>query len=96
MTRSKGILLAFALLSTLRTKAGVPFSSNDGWTIVKDSDGANWSFTPAHHYAHPSVGHRTIEEYQASYFVRTELICQATNRRPASGCIRTTSGSTSG
>jgi hypothetical protein len=64
--------------NALRAKPGVTFSTQEGWTIVKDTDGANWSFTPADHYAHPSVGRRTLHEHQGQYYVRTELVCQAT------------------
>ena len=50
--------------NALRAKPGVTFSNQEGWTIVKDTDGANWSFTPAGHYAYPSVGRRTIHEHK--------------------------------
>jgi hypothetical protein len=64
--------------NALRAKPGVTFSTQDGWTIVKDTDDSSWSFTPASHYAHPSVGHRRLLQHQDRFYVRTELVCQAT------------------
>ena len=49
-----------AALADLRAKNGVAFSKNADWLIAKDTDGANWSFTPSSHPAHPSVGRRKL------------------------------------
>jgi hypothetical protein len=64
-------------LSALRAKAGVTFSNNADWTIANDTDGSIWSFTPASHYAHPSVGQRRLIAQDGNYYVRTEILCQA-------------------
>lgn len=66
-----------AALAALKAKPGVQFTSNDGWTIANDTDGAIWSFTPAGHYANPSVGRRTLRENQGRFFVETQILCQA-------------------
>src|SRR5688572_12017310 len=66
-----------AALSALRAKPGVKFSTQDGWTIANDTDGAIWSFTPANHYANPAVGRRAIREQGGSFSVETRILCQA-------------------
>jgi hypothetical protein len=66
-----------AALAALKSKPGVKFDSNDGWTIANDTDGAIWSFTPNDHYANPSVGRRNIEQDAGRFFVRTQILCQA-------------------
>jgi hypothetical protein len=66
-----------AALAALKAKPGVKFDQEDGWTMAKDTDGANWSFTPNNHYAHPSVGRRSIEQDSGRFFVRTQILCQA-------------------
>jgi hypothetical protein len=64
-------------LQALRAKQGVVFASDGGWTLAKDTDGANWSFTPQNHYAHPSVGRRMLQEHNGQFYVRTQILCQA-------------------
>jgi hypothetical protein len=66
-----------AARSALQAKPGVKQSSNDGWLIIEDTDGAIWSFTPAGHYANPSVGRRTLLQRQGEFFVETQILCQA-------------------
>jgi hypothetical protein len=66
-----------AALSALKAKPGVQFASNDGWTIANDTDGAIWSFTPAGHFANPSVGRRALREQDGRFFVETQILCQA-------------------
>jgi hypothetical protein len=66
-----------AALNALKAKPGVKFASNDGWTIADDTDGSIWSFTPAGHYANPSVGRRTLQERDGKFFVETQILCQA-------------------
>jgi hypothetical protein len=75
-----------AALSALKAKPGVKFASNDGWTIADDTDGAIWSFTPASHYANPSVGRRTLRERDGRFFVETQILCQA--QKPACDRLR--------
>ena len=70
-----------AALAELRAKNGVVFSNASDWLIAKDTDGANWSFTPAHHPAHPSVGRRRLLEHNGGFFVETSLMCHA--QKPA-------------
>ena len=64
-------------LADLRAKNGVVFSKESNWLIAKDADGANWSFTPSHHPAYPSVGRRTIHEHNGRFYVETSLMCHA-------------------
>ncbi len=66
-----------AARAALTAKPGVKQSSNDGWLIIEDIDGAMWSFTPANHYANPSVGRRTLLQRQGEFFVQTQILCQA-------------------
>lgn len=66
-----------AARAALIAKPGVKQSSNDGWLIIEDTDGAMWSFTPANHYASPSVGRRTLLQRQGEFFVQTQILCQA-------------------
>ena len=66
-----------AALADLRTKAGVVFSNQSDWLVAKDAEGANWSFTPAHHPAHPSVGRRRLLQQNGGFYVQTSLLCLA-------------------
>jgi hypothetical protein len=66
-----------AALADLRAKNGVVFSKNEDWLIAKDTDGANWSFTPSKHYAHPSVARRTLVQHNGGFYVETSLMCMA-------------------
>jgi hypothetical protein len=66
-----------AARSVLQAKPGVKVSDNDGWLIVNDTDGSIWSFTPAKHYANPSVGRRTLLERDGEFIVQTQILCQA-------------------
>ncbi len=66
-----------AARSALQAKPGVKFSDNDGWLIVNDTDGSIWSFTPANHFANPSVGRRTLLQRDGEFFVQTQILCQA-------------------
>jgi hypothetical protein len=61
----------------LHAKAGVTFSRNGDWTVANDTDRSIWSFTPSNHDAHPSVGRRQLLQHQGSFFVKTEILCQA-------------------
>jgi hypothetical protein len=63
--------------NALRAKPGVTFSDNAGWTIANDTDRSIWSFTPANHYAHPSVGRRSLVASADGYHVETRILCQA-------------------
>src|SRR5687767_10329537 len=65
-----------AALTALKAKPGVELGGQDGWTFIKDGN-VNWSFTPANHYAHPSVGRRELREDQGRFFVETRILCQA-------------------
>ena len=77
---------AAAALSALNAKTGVKFSSNDGWTVADDTDGSIWSFTPASHYANPSVGRRILRERDGRFFAETQILCQA--QKPACDRLR--------
>jgi hypothetical protein len=66
-----------AARTALQAKPGVKQSSNDGWLILEDTDNSLWSFTPADHYANPSVGRRTLRQNQGQFFVETQILCQA-------------------
>ena len=66
-----------AARSALQAKPGVKFSDNDGWLIVNDTDGSIWSFTPANHFANPSIGRRTLLQRDGEFFVQTQILCQA-------------------
>ena len=66
-----------AALADLRAKNGVVFSKNADWLIAKDTDGANWSFTPSNHPAHPSVGRRKLVEHNGGFYVETQIMCDA-------------------
>ena len=64
-------------LNALRAKPGVTFANNAGWTIANDTDGSIWSFAPANHYAHPSVGQRMLVQSGGGFYVQTRILCQA-------------------
>ncbi len=66
-----------AARTALQAKPGIKQSSNDGWLIIEDTDGAMWSFTPQSHYANPSVGRRTLLQKQGEFLVETQILCQA-------------------
>jgi len=68
---------AAAALEDLRAKKDVVFSKQGDWLIARDTDGTNWSFTPANHPAHPSVARRTLVEQNGRFYVETRLMCQA-------------------
>jgi hypothetical protein len=75
-----------AALADLRAKNGVVFSKNADWLIAKDTDGANWSFTPSTHPAHPSVGRRQLVEHNGGFYVETRIMCHA--EKPACDKLR--------
>ena len=75
-----------AALADLRAKNGVAFSKNADWLIAKDTDGANWSFTPSNHFAHPSVGRRKLVEHNGGFYVETQIMCHA--EKPACDKLR--------
>jgi hypothetical protein len=75
-----------AALADLRAKNGVAFSKNADWLIAKDTDGANWSFTPSNHPAHPSVGRRKLVEHNGGFYVETQIMCHA--EKPACDKLR--------
>ncbi len=66
-----------AARTALLAKPGVKQSSNDGWLIIEDTDGALWSFTPQSHYANPSVGRRSLLQKDGEFVVQTQILCQA-------------------
>lgn len=66
-----------AARAALLAKPGVKQSSNDGWLIIEDIDGALWSFTPQGHYANPSVGRRSLLQRDGEFVVQTHILCQA-------------------
>lgn len=64
--------------TALRAKAGVTFSKTGDWIIANDIDKSIWSFTPANHPAHPSVGRRRLlSQDGGGYRVETKILCQA-------------------
>jgi hypothetical protein len=73
-----------AALAGLKAKQGVKFSTGDGWTFADEADGAQWSFTPPNHYAHPSVGRRELHQKGDRFLVVTRVLCEA----PKPACDR--------
>jgi hypothetical protein len=70
-----------AALAALRAKNGVVFAKQSDWLVARDTDGANWSFTPSDHPAYPSVGVRKLVEHEGRFYVETYLMCRA--QKPA-------------
>lgn len=66
-----------AARTALTAKPGVKQSSNDGWLVIEDTDGAQWSFTPQSHFANPSVGRRSLLQRDGEFSVQTQILCQA-------------------
>jgi hypothetical protein len=81
LAQAQGSAIGFETVTAARTalqaKPGVKQSSNDGWLIIEDTDGSLWSFTPASHYANPSVGRRILQQRDGEFFVETRILCQA-------------------
>ncbi len=65
---------------------GTVVAHADGWTIVNEPlAAAQWSFTPADHYAHPAVVRRVIKrEAGGRVSVDTTSLCEA----PQPECAR--------
>ena len=75
-----------AALAALRSKEGVKFSKNDDWIVASELDGTHWSFAPTHHPAYPAVGRRRLHQQGETFFVVTNILCQA--RKPACDKLR--------
>jgi len=57
---------------------GVQTQNQQGWLIVNEKPGVNWSFAPEDHEAHPAVGKRQLLQGDDGRFhVRTDLMCEA-------------------
>jgi hypothetical protein len=61
----------------LPEKPGVTSKTEDGWFIVEEPGSVIWSFPPLDHEAHPSVAKRTLEQDRGSFYVKTEIKCEA-------------------
>lgn len=81
VAQAPGSAIEFQTVAAARTallaKPGIKQSSNDGWLVIEDTDGSLWSFTPANHYANPSVGRRTLLQRGGEFSVQTLILCQA-------------------
>ena len=74
-----GYPTAEAALAALRTKPGVTFAEQDGWTIATDdADNAVWSFPPEHDPAYPAVVRRQMTPGpKGTVSVQMDVLCSA-------------------
>jgi hypothetical protein len=62
----------------MRNRAGVSISTENGWTVISDSEHRTlWSFTPASRPAHPAAVRRTIVQRGNDIFVDMAVLCEA-------------------
>lgn len=67
-----------AALSALRSKSGVSFREQHGWTMAEEpSSSTLWSFTPANHPAHPSAVKRQLVNESGKVNLKMSISCRA-------------------
>ena len=67
-----------AALADLRSKPGVVFSTENGWTIATDRENlAIWSFAPAQYPAYPAVVRRRAVPHGAHSMMEMSVLCEA-------------------
>jgi hypothetical protein len=67
-----------AALAGLRTKPGVEFSEQNGWTIAADkSHFTLWSFAPQGYPAYPAVVKRAAVQTTAGVNMKMDVLCEA-------------------
>jgi hypothetical protein len=66
-------------LAALHSKAGVVFTSHDGWTIAEDdATQTTWSFPPPGHPAYPAAVKRQVIEKDGAASIEMNVLCLAT------------------
>lgn len=76
--RGIGYPTVAAALTALKARSDVDISVQGGWTIVDDKPAnAVWSFTPAHHPAHPAVVRRAVVSRGGAAVMDMTALCQA-------------------
>ena len=64
--------------SSLRTKKGVTFKSQEGWTVAEDLEAFTvWLLTPTGHPAYPSIVRRTLINGPDGAYMDTNIRCVA-------------------
>lgn len=65
-------------LATLSARADTNLSTQDGWTVVVERDGAVvWSFVPKEHPAYPAVVKRVIVSRPDGVYVQMASLCES-------------------
>lgn len=77
-----------AALADLRTRPGVKFRTENGWTVAEDMKNRTiWSFAPAGHPAYPSAVKRQLVEDGAGTSLGMSVSCEAT-KEPCDALVR--------
>src|SRR6185436_19387730 len=67
-----------AALAALRTKKGVEFRTQGGWTIAEDSATMTiWSFSPPGYPAYPAVVRRQVVRGDGGWDMKMSIHCEA-------------------
>jgi hypothetical protein len=67
-----------AALNALRSKPGVVFTTENGWTIATDEPALTiWSFAPAGHPSYPAVVKRQVIPEGAGSRMEMKVLCEA-------------------
>ncbi len=70
-----------AALEALHAKAGVVFTTRDGWTIANDAAADTlWSFPPPGNPAYPAAVKRQVVEQNGTVSMKMEVLCGATKQ----------------
>ena len=76
---SVGFPTVAAALRGLRSRSGVEFSSQAGWTVASDKASATlWSFPPAGDPAYPTVVRRQIVSEGGGSTLKMDILCEST------------------
>jgi hypothetical protein len=77
-----------ATLAALRSKPGVSFRTENGWTIAEDRAAMTiWSFAPSGHPAYPSVVKRWVTQENGEANLNMDVHCEAT-KAPCDALVR--------
>ena len=67
-----------AAMDALRSRPGVVFTTENGWTIATDEAAYTiWSFAPRDYPAYPAVVRRRVVREGAQIGMRMDILCEA-------------------
>ena len=67
-----------AAMADLRSRQGVDFTTENGWTIATEETSYTiWSFAPAEYPAYPAVVRRRVVQREGNVGVEMRVLCEA-------------------